>query len=162
MNELREVTIRLPEPLIASALKLAEQRRSTLGKIIHDVLSLEIKSSTRVAKTPNRADEQLLAPLRVLLATDFALAKSWQCLLQRLQVKGYELREAGGGLALYSHPRGTRLCKASELGHAYIPLMRRFQAPFPGHSHRYLVDKVLGPACPPEEVDEHFSVIEPF
>ncbi|MCF6232334.1 MAG: relaxase/mobilization nuclease domain-containing protein [Rhodobacteraceae bacterium] len=162
MNELRDVTIRLPEPLIASALRLAEQRRSTLGKIIHDILSLEIESSTRVAKTSNRADEQLLAPLRVLLASDFALAKNWQCLNRRLRIKGYDLREAGGGLALHSHPGGRRLCKASELGHAYIPLMRRFQAPFPGHSHRYLVDKVLGPAWPPEEMDQQFSVIEPF
>jgi hypothetical protein len=40
--------------------------------------------------------------------------------------------------------------------------MRRFQAPFPEHSHRYLIDKVLGPAWTPEEVDKQFSVIEPF
>ena len=67
--------------------------------------------------------------------------------------------EAGGGLALHAHPKGTRLCKASELGHAYIPLMRRFQAPFPGHSHRHLIDKVLGSGW---NADEDFCVIEPF
>jgi len=42
MNHLREVTIRLPESLIAGALRLASQRNSSLAKMIHDMLSLEI------------------------------------------------------------------------------------------------------------------------
>ncbi len=163
MAELRNVTIELPEPLIASALRLAARRKSTLGKMIHDILRAEIRAGTGAAKTPNRADEQILAPLRVRLATDFARAKGWRDLGHRLRGKGYELREAGGGLALYSHPGGRRLCKASELGHAYVALMRRFQAPFPGHSHRHLVDKVLGPAWGGRDrTDADFSVFEPF
>ena len=159
MDNLREVTLKLPEPLIADALRLAQHRDMTLGQVLRDALGAEIRRSAGPAKTPNRADEQLLAPLRVLLATDFAQAHSWADLSGRLQQKGYALCEAGGGLALHSHPKGVRLCKASELGHAYMSLMRRFGAPFPGHRHRHLVDKVLGPAhSGPDDI----CVIEPF
>ncbi|MBL4766811.1 MAG: hypothetical protein JKY94_03740 [Rhodobacteraceae bacterium] len=72
------------------------------------------------------------------------------------------MREAGGGLALHSHPEGVRMCKASELGHAYVSLIRRFGAPFPTHSHRHLVDKILGPAWLPQDDADGFDVTEPF
>lgn len=162
MDDLREVTLKLPEPLIAGALDLARHRDMTLGQVLRDALGAEIRRSAGPAKTPNRADEQLLAPLRVLLATDFANARSWADLAKRLQQKGYALREAGGGLALHTHPKGTRLCKASELGHAYIPLMRQFGAPFPGHRHRHLADRVLGPSRPVPDEPDDICVIEPF
>jgi hypothetical protein len=124
--------------MIAGALRLAQARDSTLGQIIRDALSAEIRRCSRNATMPNRAEEQLLA-------SEFALAKTWYDLQERLQAQGYALREAGGGLALHSYPDGMRMCKASELGHAYASLMRRFGAPFPRHSHRHLVDKILGP-----------------
>ncbi len=157
--ENRTVTLKLPEPLIAAALRLAGQRDVALGQVVRDALAAEIRCAGRNAKTPNRADEQLLAPLRVLLASDFAESRCWAELNTRLRTKGYALREAGGGLALHSHPDGARMCKASELGHAYSTLMRRFGAPFPGHSHRHLVERFLGPG-PPQKED--FDVIEPF
>jgi len=160
--EMRTFTLKLPEPMVAAALKLANQRDVTLGHIIRMAVSAEIKKNSRNAKTPNRADELLLAPLRVLLASDFAMAQDWTDLNQRLNDHGYALREAGGGLALHSYPDGVRMCKASELGHSYSSLMRRYNAPFPGHAHRHLVDKLLGPtqAAPGEGSD--FDVIEPF
>ncbi|MFT4959961.1 MAG: hypothetical protein ACI92Z_001038 [Paracoccaceae bacterium] len=77
-------------------------------------------------------------------------------------MQGYALREAGGGLALHSHPEGVRMCKASELGHAYASLMRRFGAPFPTHSHRHLVDKNLGPVWAAGNDADGFDVTEPF
>jgi len=98
----------------------------------------------------------------VLLATDFAQARNWQDLSARLQEKGYILREAGGGLALHSHPKGVRMCKASELGHAYMSLMRRFSAPFPGHRHRHLADRILGVTWAAPEDPDDISVIESF
>ena len=132
------------------------------GQIVRDALSAEIRRSSRNATTPNRAEEQLLAPLRVLLATDFARARTWQDLIKRLQGQGYALREAGGGLALHSHPEGVRMCKASELGHAYASLMRRFRAPFPSHSHRHLINKILGPPQRHQNTPDGFDVIEPL
>ena len=53
---------------------------------------------------------------------------------------------------MHSHPEGRRLCKASELGHSYSTLMKRFGTPFPGHSHARLAERVLG-AAPMEEFD---------
>lgn len=156
--DMHDVTVKLPAPLLQAAQRLAGRRDATLGHIIRAALSQEIRRSMRNAKTPNRADELLLAPLRALLAVDFAQAGNWDDLNARLAAKGYALREAGGGLALHAHPQGQRLCKASELGHAYSALMRRFNAPFPGHAHRHLVTKVLGQTGK----DTDFDVIEPF
>ena len=81
--------------------------------------------------------------LRALLADDLAYAGGWSELQQRLKRKGYELRESGGGLALFSFPGGGKLAKASDLGYSYARLMRRFGAPFPGHSHGYLAARRL-------------------
>ena len=129
-----------------------------MGQVVRQAVSAEIGRFGRNAKTPNRADEQLLAPLRVLLAADFARSRNWQELNDRLRAKGYALREAGGGLAPHTHPDGVRMCKASELGHAYSPLMRRFGEPFANHRHRHLADRVLGPV----RNSDSFDVIEPF
>ena len=56
------------------------------------------------------------------------------------------LRAAGGGLALHDRSGDRRMCKASELGFSYSRLMRRFGAPFPSHSHTWLVGRTLGTA----------------
>ncbi|MDU8910098.1 hypothetical protein [Aestuariicoccus sp. MJ-SS9] len=151
------VSLRLPRALLEAAERLARDRDESLGRVLRQALSAEIMRANRNAKTPNRADEQLLGPLRVLLASDFAEARSWNELQSRLAAKGYALREAGGGLALHSHPQGLRLCKGSELGQSYGTLMRRFGTPFPGHAHRWLANRVLG--APPDP-DEDFDVIE--
>ena len=155
-----EISLQIPEPLYLAACRLAAQRDVSVGQVVRAAVSDEIKRSSRNAKTPNRADEQLLAPLRALLAEDFGASRNWQDLQARLQHKGYQLREAGGGLALHSCPDGVRLCKASELGHAYGSLMRRFGQPFPNHSHHHLVQKYLHRSEP--STTDDFDLIEPF
>lgn len=96
--------------------------------------------------------------MRALLAADLASASGWADLDRRLRARGYAFREAGGGLALHAHPGGERLCKASELGHSYGALMRRFGRPFPGHAHTWLARAALGP---PSGADDP-ELIEPF
>ena len=54
------------------------------------------------------------------------------------------MRERGGGVALHRLADGAPLCKGSEIGTSYASLMRRFGAPLPGHSHRYLTGRILG------------------
>jgi len=152
------VTLKVPDVLLDAAHRLAKRDDITVGQLIRNALANEVRRCTRNAKTPNRADEQLLAPLQALLAGDFGQARNWADLTHRLKDKGYQLREAGGGLALHSLPNGHRVCKASELGHAYSTLMRRFGKPFPGHSHTHLVKRYLGTDDPQEELD----LIEPF
>lgn len=139
----QQIHMKIDTPLLRATEHLARERDITVGQVVRDALAAELRRVRRNAKTPVRADERLLAPLRALLAADMAAAKTWLDLQNKLKSKGYELREAGGGLAMYSFPEGARLCKASELGASYATLMRRFKAPFPGHAHRHLVDRVL-------------------
>lgn len=142
--QMEQVTLKLLTPQLEAAERLARRRDVTIGQVLRDALAAELRRAGDVAKTSARADEQLLAPLRALLAPIVAEATGWTDLQNRLKSKGYAFREAGGGLALHAHPDGARLCKASELGTSYATLMRRFHAPFPGHSHRHLVARHLG------------------
>lgn len=141
--DMHPVTIGLPDPLLRAAEDLAQARDISLGALIRAALSAELRRANLPAKTPKRADERLVDPLRALLAVDFGEARSWADLESRLTAKGFALREAGGGLALHASSSGQRLCKASELGHAYSTLMRRFGAPFPVHSQTWLARRVL-------------------
>ncbi|ABV94972.1 hypothetical protein Dshi_3239 [Dinoroseobacter shibae DFL 12 = DSM 16493] len=138
------IEIRLPDPLRTAAETVASAEDISLGQLIRDALRAEIARRNRKhAKTPTRADERLLAPLRVLLANDLAEARGWEELQNRLRAKGYSLQEAGGGLALHSWPDGARQCKGSDLGYSYATLMRRFGQPFPSHSHRWPAERVM-------------------
>ncbi|RMD90915.1 MAG: hypothetical protein D6811_09895 [Alphaproteobacteria bacterium] len=142
-----QVSFRLTREMRAALERMAAEEDVSPGQILRRLIDREIARRARV-KPPVRADERLLAPLRARLADDLAHAPDWPDLQARLRAKGCELREAGGGLALYSRPGGVRLCKASELGFSYSALMRRLGAPFPGHAHRGLAARMLGQSGP--------------
>ena len=133
--------ITLHPDLKRAALAIADARDISLGQLIRDLLAREI-SRTRAARPPVRADERLVAPLRARLAPDFAHAQDWAALQSRLKQKGYCLQAAGGGLALHDWPGNRRVCKASELGFSYTRLVRRLRAPFPGHTHTCLFERL--------------------
>ena len=61
----------------------------------------------------------------------WAYASDWSKLDERLRRHGMTLREAGGGLALFSIPGGARICKASDLGCSLQTLTRRYGRSFP-------------------------------
>ncbi|RBI77677.1 hypothetical protein DQW77_00435 [Roseovarius sp. TE539] len=147
---MQQLEIRMHRELVRAARHLARERDITTGQLVRDLLSREVSRHNR-AKPPVRADERLVAPLRARLAVDLAGAEGWTDLDRRLRARGYVLRAAGGGLALHDWPGDRRICKASELGFSYSRLMRRFGAPFPGHGHTWLADRML--ACPAGEDD---------
>jgi len=153
---MERIEIGLAPELARRARHLAAQRDITVGQLLRDLLAREISRAR--AKPPVRADERLVAPLRARLAGDLATARGWDDLDARLRAKGYVLRAAGGGLALHDWPGDHRICKASELGFSYSRLMRRFRAPFPGHSHTWLAERMLGSG----QAEEVCDVIEPF
>lgn len=140
-----QVTLSLDDTLLRAARDVARAREIIIQQLLKDALATELARAHRQAKSPVRADERLIAMLRARLAGDFAYARDWFDLIDRLYQKGVVLREAGGGLALFGHA-GARLCKASDVGFSLNQLSRRFKAPFPGEKlglrHLY-VDRTL-------------------
>ena len=112
----------------------------TVGQILRDLVAEEIRRH-HDARPSVRMDEQLVAPLRARLAPLLAHAPDWKNMQADLRDTGYELRPAGGGLALHAYPSGERICKASDLGFSYSRLMHRIGAPFPGHPHTLHLEK---------------------
>jgi len=135
-----QLSIHIAPDTLAALSHIARQEGAEVADIVRDAIRRDLLRRTR-AKKAVRPDERLVAPLRALLADDLAYARGWADLQHRLQGKGYALRESGGGLVLVRHPQGERVVKASDLGYSYTRLMRRFHAPFPGHSHAYLFDR---------------------
>ncbi len=139
--EMHEIILKLSETTFAALSSVAKAEDVSIGQVIRDAINRDL-SRREKAKTPVRADERLVAPLRALLADDFAYARDWDDLMHRLRKKGYRLAEAGGGLILQNHASGQRLCKGSELGYSYTQLLRKFDAPFPGHAHNALLNRI--------------------
>jgi hypothetical protein len=135
-----KVELQLTDVQYLAVSKLAADQDVTLGQILRSALTEALKRDYRksTAKKPVKADEQLVAPLRALLADDFAYASSWDDLQSRLKTKGFTLQESGGGLILCRWPSARRICKGSELGQPYRQLARKFRRPFPGHRQPYI------------------------
>ena len=96
------LTLRMPPTQKARLMALARDCDQTPGQILRDLLAAEL--SRKPAKTPNRADEQLVARLQRLLAPRMAEAQGWSDLQGTLRAAGFELRPAGGGLTLHDLP----------------------------------------------------------
>ena len=132
-----DICLHIDSTTLSALHQIAKDETCDIGALVRDAVRRDLFRRSR-AKRAVRADERLVAPLRALLADDLAYSLGWADLQRRLNRKGYELRESGGGLALFRYPGGGKVAKASDLGYSYARLMRRFEAPFPGHSHRYL------------------------
>lgn len=122
------VTLKLDPGVLAAIERAAADDDVSVGQLIRHAITQELRRR-RTAKTAIRANERFIAPLRALLADDFAYANDWSDLQTRLLHKGYVLAESGGGLILLT-TTGARICKGSELGYAYAALLRKFNAPF--------------------------------
>jgi hypothetical protein len=125
-----DVSVKLPDVMLAALKRCAAENDSSVGQIVREAITRDLHRRER-AKTSGRTDERLVAPLRALLADDFNYARGWAELENRLNRKGFTLREAGGGVILCRFPSGQRLCKGSELGHSLLALRRRFRSAFP-------------------------------
>lgn len=142
------VTLKLPQRLLNDAGSVAAAQDVTIGHLVRQLLAKEVNRRLN-PKTSNRADEGLVAAIQALLARDLAEADGWDNLAERLCQHGYELRPAGGGLALFKTSCGTRVCKASELGFAYRTLVARFGTSMPGHPHQLPEIEVKAPPAAP-------------
>lgn len=138
---MESVSFKLPPRMIQRLEELAQGEDVSVGQFIRTAIEREFRRRDALGMPP-RAEERVLGPIRASLAGDFVAAQGWSDLRKRLIGKGYTLREAGGGLALHEAVSGRFLCRTSEIGFGYPVLMRRFSAPFPGHSHTWLLDRI--------------------
>jgi len=138
---MESVTFKLPPDVVSRLETLARDEDVSVGQIIRLAVERDFHRRDGFKSHP-RASERLLAPIRERVAADFRGAKGWGDLMTRLVDKGYSLREAGGGLAMHDAITGRFLCRTSEVGFGYPSLMRKFAAPFPGHSHSWLLDRI--------------------
>ncbi len=129
----------------------------SVGQILRDAVLGEMRRRA-APKTPNRAEEALVARLQRLLVPAMSLATDWDDLDRRLLALGHTLRPAGGGLTVHD-VAGARLCKSSEIGFAYARFVRKFRCPMPGHPHA-MTHILTSGGSGRAEVSDDFDVIE--
>jgi hypothetical protein len=113
---------------------LCQSRDETPGAVLRDLVRGEVKrAESRKPRSDDVADEALLGRLRLLVAEALVDSRDWAGFVLSLKQRGLAVEPAGGGLTVHDHRTGRRLCKASEVGPAYLDLVRRFGAGLPGH-----------------------------
>ena len=123
---------------------LCAARNETPGAVLRNLVRLEVKHhDSHKARSDEVAGGQLLIRLRLLVAEAMADAESWQALQSALGTKGLRFVPSGGGLLLTDALTGKALAKSSEVGPAYLALVRRFRRGFPGHPRPGLAAQAL-------------------
>jgi len=123
---------------------LCRARDETPGAVLRDLVRLEVKRhDARKARSDEVIDERLLVRLRLLVAEALAEAQDWSTLQSALRQRGLRFIPAGGGLVLTDLATGKPLAKSSQVGPAYLTLVRRFGAGFPGHPRPGLAVQAL-------------------
>jgi hypothetical protein len=113
---------------------LCEARDETPGAVLRELVRFELKRhDSRKARKNEVPDERLLARLRLLVAEALVEARDWSSLQSALRQRGLRYEPAGGDLNLVDAVTAKPLAKSSQVGPAYMALVRRFGAEFPGH-----------------------------
>jgi hypothetical protein len=129
-----ETLFHCDDVLWARFLALCKTRDETPGAVLRDLVRLEVKRHAgRKARSDEVIDERLLVRLRLLVAEALADARDWPSLQQGLRRRGLRYVPAGGGLTVVDAATGDPLAKSSQVGPAYLDLVRRFGTGFPGH-----------------------------
>jgi hypothetical protein len=130
--------------LWARFVALCKARDETPGAVLRDLVRLEVKrNDSRKARSDEVIDERLLVRLRLLVAEALAKSASWGQLQQALRQQGLKFIPSGGGLLLVDSATGKAFAKSSQVGPAYLDLVRRFGQGFPGHPRAGLAVQAL-------------------
>ena len=123
---------------------LCRSRDETPGAVLRDLVRLEVKrADSQKARSDEVIDEQLLVRLRLLVAEALSVSESWGQLQAALGKRGLRFVASGGGLLLTDLATGEALAKSSQVGPAYLDLVRRFRQGFPGHPRPGLAAQAL-------------------
>lgn len=113
---------------------LCRARDETPGAVLRELVRLEVKRvDSRKARRNEVPDERLLLRLRLLVAEALAISETWGQLQSALRERGLCYIPSGGGLVLTDLATGRTLAKSSQVGPAYLALVRRFGTGFPSH-----------------------------
>jgi hypothetical protein len=131
--------------------KLAGEADVSVGQLIRRaVKKLLAEESARAgeangaeARDTHTSSDPGLAQCRRAVVKALSLSKDWKTMQRKLGSKGYEYQAYGGGLAIFETKEGDYVCKASDVGPGYSALIKHFRAPFPGHPHKRLADRIL-------------------
>lgn len=143
-----------PEPKIKELVQLASRELGIdEGKLVELALrSYLVGLGYKISETPIQTDERDLEQVRSVVQEALAVSRCWRDFKEQLAHVGLEYYECGGGLAVRRISTKKKICKASLAGPAYSRLIARFKAPFPGHSHAWLANRVL--KSPPQSAAE--------
>lgn len=129
-----ETLFQCDDVMWARFVALCRARDETPGAVLRDLVRLEVKRvNSRKARRNEVSDERLLVRLRLLVAEALAVSENWGQLQWALGERGLKFTPSGGGLILTDLATGATLAKSSQVGPAYLDLVRRFGNGFPGH-----------------------------
>jgi ATP-dependent DNA helicase RecQ len=133
--------------LWARFVALCRDRDETPGAVLRDLVRLEVqRCERRKARSAEGIDERLLVRLRLLVAEALVVSESWGQLHAELGKRGLTFVPSGGGLNLVDTETGEPLAKSSQVGPAYMALVRRFGTGFPGHPQPGIAAQALARA----------------
>lgn len=161
-----EIKVSLPGGLAESAQQIAEDNGVTLDAVIRAALRNLVERETGQVQAPKakervprlkkkyRAPQVDLEKIATRMKRAVEVSSTWDELQHELRKDGLEVAPKGGGISIVRADTKTDVCKASQVGYAYAKLIKEFQAGMPGHSHDWLVKKVLGEAVDDEPLIE--------
>lgn len=126
--------------------ELAREYDVSVGTLVREALAsfLRQRRAHEASSSQKPPREQTLSRAKARFEAALHSAASWGELEDALGADDLQLAPKGGGLVLRNAANRQEICKASELGHGYSALIRRFGAGFPGHSHTWLAERALG------------------
>jgi hypothetical protein len=132
----------LEELAVETDMSIGQLVREALHRFLGEFWSDAGEKQNGEASMPSPND-QVLERCRQAVTQALSVANDWKTMQDTLASRGCEYRALGGGLAMFDTSDGSYLCKASSVGPGYSKLIKRFRAPFPGHPHTWLADRVL-------------------
>jgi len=132
----------LEELAVETDMSVGQLVREALQRFLAEVWAHTGEEQNVDTSTPS-PDDSVLERCRQAVRQALSLASDWKTMQGILATNGYEYRALGGGLTMFDTTDGRYLCKASDVGPGYSKLIKRFRAPFPGHPHTWLADRVL-------------------
>lgn len=136
------VSIKLPEEALEAIEKIAQAEDITVGQFLRLAMTNELKKRHTAGRIVD-ADPDFIEPLIELLVPIIDSSDGWHTLQSKLRPTGYEVAERSGELMVLRSKTGGVVCTVADIGRPYRELLKRFHAPFPGHTNGWLAHRLV-------------------